>query len=74
MHSGEGQWGTDEEVFVVLLAHESLGQLRLIFEAYQKLTEKTLEDAIRSEFSGKLQTAILTIRKPIFFYNHSPRN
>lgn len=58
---GEAKWGTDEEVFVVLLAHQSLGQLRLIFKEYEKISEKTLEQAIESEFSGKLKIAVLTI-------------
>ncbi|ODN01978.1 Annexin B10 [Orchesella cincta] len=61
--AGEGKWGTDEEVFVVVLAHQSLPQLRLVFKEYEELSGKTLEDAIASEFSGKLKSAVLTIVK-----------
>ncbi|CAL8134933.1 unnamed protein product [Orchesella dallaii] len=61
--AGEGKWGTDEEVFVVLLAHQSLAQLRLVFKEYEELSGKTLEDAIGAEFSGKLKNAVLTIVK-----------
>jgi len=61
--AGEKKWGTEEETFTVLLAHQSLPQLRLIFEEYQKLSGKSFEDAVSSEFSGKLKTAVLTIAK-----------
>ncbi|CAL8113160.1 unnamed protein product [Orchesella dallaii] len=59
--AGEGCWGTDEETFVVLLAHESFQQLRIVFDEYRKVSGKTIEQAIKSEFSGDLLTAIETI-------------
>jgi len=59
--AGEAVLGTDEEKFVVLIAHESYGQLRQIFEEYKKISGKTLEEAVKAEFSGDLKTAILTI-------------
>lgn len=58
---GEGKWGTDEETFVLLLAHEPFHQLRVIFDEYRKVSGKTIEQAIKSEFSGDLLTAIETI-------------
>jgi annexin A7/11 len=61
--AGEAVLGTDEEKFVVLLAHQSFAQLRQIFEEYKKISGKTLEEGVKSEFSGDLGRAILTIIK-----------
>ena len=55
--------GTDEETFIVLLAHESFHQLRIIFDEYRKISGKTIEQAVKSEFSGDVGEAVMTIGK-----------
>jgi len=55
--------GTDEETFTVLLAHESFHQLRIVFDEYRKLSGKTIEQAIKSEFSGDIGEAVMAIGK-----------
>ncbi|KAL0272471.1 UNVERIFIED_CONTAM: hypothetical protein PYX00_005427 [Menopon gallinae] len=59
--AGEGKWGTDEEVFNKILAHESFAQLRLIFEEYKNLAGRTIEQGIKNELSGELKEAALAI-------------
>ncbi|XP_010219906.1 PREDICTED: annexin A13 [Tinamus guttatus] len=59
--AGEGRWGTDELAFNVVLAKRSYPQLRATFEAYEKLHGKDIEEAIKSETSGDLEKAYLTL-------------
>ncbi|XP_050684883.1 annexin B10 isoform X4 [Leptidea sinapis] len=59
--AGEGKWGTDEEIFNKILAHESFAQLRLIFEAYKNIAGRTIEQAIKAEISGELSEALSAI-------------
>uniref|UniRef100_A0A452IDV2 Annexin n=1 Tax=Gopherus agassizii TaxID=38772 RepID=A0A452IDV2_9SAUR len=59
--AGEGCWGTDELVFNVVLAKRNYMQLRATFQAYEKLKGKDIEDAIKSETSGDLEKAFLTL-------------
>ncbi|XP_038220664.1 annexin B10 isoform X2 [Zerene cesonia] len=59
--AGEAKWGTDEEIFNKILAHESFGQLRAIFEAYKNLSGRTIEQAIKAEISGELAEALSAI-------------
>nr|XP_034981919.1 annexin A13 isoform X2 [Zootoca vivipara] len=59
--AGEGCWGTDELAFNDVLAKRSYMQLRATFEAYKHLTGKDIEDAIKSETSGDLEKAYLTL-------------
>ena len=61
--AGEAKLGTDEETFVVLLSHASFAQSRLVFDEYRKLAGKTLEEAVKKEFSGDLLYAIMAIRE-----------
>ncbi|CAG7836045.1 unnamed protein product [Allacma fusca] len=61
--AGEAKLGTDEETFVVLLTHASFAQIRLVFDEYRKISGKTLEEAVKKEFSGDLQAAIMAIIK-----------
>jgi len=63
LDAGEGSWGTDEEMFTTTFAHESFHQLRLIFDEYRKLSGKTIDQAIKSEFSGDLGNAVMTIAR-----------
>uniref|UniRef100_A0A914LZV2 Annexin n=1 Tax=Meloidogyne incognita TaxID=6306 RepID=A0A914LZV2_MELIC len=59
--AGEKKWGTDEAVFVKILANQNFNQLSLLFEEYQKLTKHSMEQAIKSEFSGDDCKALLSI-------------
>nr|ANW06232.1 annexin B1 [Neobenedenia melleni] len=59
--AGENKWGTDEATFLQILARESCWQLQAISTVYEELSGKTLLDAIKSEFSGKSEKALVTI-------------
>jgi annexin A7/11 len=58
---GELKFGTDEEVFNRIMAHESFPQLRLIFEEYKNVSGRTIEQALEAELSGELLEAMLGI-------------
>ncbi|XP_075070140.1 annexin A13 [Mixophyes fleayi] len=59
--AGEARWGSDESEFNVILASRNYMQLRATFKAYEILHGKNLEDVIKSETSGDLKKAYLTI-------------
>jgi len=61
--AGEGRWGTDESEFNRILCIQSHQQLALTFAEYQKLSKRTMEQVIRSEFSGNVQSGLLAIVK-----------
>ncbi len=61
--AGEKYLGTDESVFNSIIALQSYEQLKLVFDEYAALTSHTIEQAINSEFSGDIQTGLLTIGK-----------
>ncbi|XP_063780468.1 annexin A13 isoform X2 [Pseudophryne corroboree] len=59
--AGQGRWGTEESEFNVVLATRNYMQLRATFKAYEILHGKNIEDVIKSETSGDLKKAYLTI-------------
>jgi len=61
--AGEKSWGTDESRFNVVLASRSFEHLKLVFETYEKISKKTIEQAIKSELSGDLEDGMLAIVK-----------
>uniref|UniRef100_A0A8C1EII1 Annexin n=1 Tax=Cyprinus carpio carpio TaxID=630221 RepID=A0A8C1EII1_CYPCA len=70
--AGEAQWGTDEAKFIMLLGNRSVTHLQLVFDEYQKIAEKSIEDSIKSELSGDFETLMLAVvqcirSKPMFF-------
>ncbi|XP_049783066.1 annexin B9-like [Schistocerca cancellata] len=63
--AGEKQWGTEESVFNAILVSRSENHLRQVFVEYEKLTGHTLEEAIKSEFSGSIKKGLIAIVKCI---------
>lgn len=71
-NAGEGQWGTDESVFNMILATRSWDHLAMVFYEYQQLTGHTMSEAIEREFSGDVKQGWLTVvhcveYRPSFF-------
>ncbi|XP_037093852.1 annexin-B12-like isoform X2 [Pollicipes pollicipes] len=61
--AGEKKRGTDEETFTVIVATQSAAQLHAIMAEYEKLSKKSLLDAISSETSGDYRQALLAVVK-----------
>uniref|UniRef100_A0A0N4ZY31 Annexin n=1 Tax=Parastrongyloides trichosuri TaxID=131310 RepID=A0A0N4ZY31_PARTI len=59
--AGEGRLGTDESTFLSILCSQNFAQLNLVFNEYHKMKGRTIEDAIRSEFSGDIKDALIAI-------------
>jgi len=63
--AGEGQMGTDESTFNKVLSLRSYPQLRATFDAYQRISDRDIMEAVRSECSGNLKDAYLAIIKSV---------
>ena len=63
--AGEGQFGTDESAFNMVLCRRSYPQLRETFSRYYEIAEKDIEDAIKSEVSGSLEDGYMAIGREI---------
>eukprot|EP00918_Siedleckia_nematoides_P095806 GHVU01210245.1.p1 GENE.GHVU01210245.1~~GHVU01210245.1.p1 ORF type:complete len:321 (-),score=58.75 GHVU01210245.1:1955-2917(-) len=61
--AGEARWGTDESMFNRILASQSYPQLQAVFIEYQRMSSKTVEQVIKTEFSGDIESGLLTIVK-----------
>uniref|UniRef100_A0A8B9G2Q7 Annexin n=1 Tax=Amazona collaria TaxID=241587 RepID=A0A8B9G2Q7_9PSIT len=61
--AGEKIRGTDEIQFITILCKRSAIHLLKVFEEYQKLAGKSIEDSIKSETCGSLEDAMLAIVK-----------
>jgi hypothetical protein len=59
--AGEKKWGTDEAKFIEILATRSYSQIASISHQYEKISNKTLVNAIKSEMSGDFENACVTI-------------
>lgn len=59
--AGEKIKGTDEIQFITILCKRSATHLLKVFEEYQKLASKSIEDSIKSETKGSLEDAMLAI-------------
>ncbi|XP_067832746.1 annexin A13-like [Heptranchias perlo] len=59
--AGENRWGTDELAFNTVLTKRNCVQLRATFKAYAILHGTDIETVIKSEASGDLKKAYLTI-------------
>lgn len=60
---GEGQLGTDENMFNTILTTRSWAQLRQIMNEYQTLHGHGLEKAVVKEFSADAEKGLLGICK-----------
>ncbi|XP_021951892.1 annexin B10 [Folsomia candida] len=56
-------WSTERKIFMRLLTHEPVEQLRVIFDEYRRMSGQSMQEAIQTEFSGDLRNAMLTIVK-----------
>jgi hypothetical protein len=66
---GAARWGTDEKAFIDILTKYNLAEIREIASAYERRHSTSLEAAIKSEFSGDLETALIAlINDPIDFF------
>ncbi|XP_076025289.1 annexin A3b isoform X2 [Genypterus blacodes] len=61
--AGEKKWGTDESMFIDILCHRSIPQLRQTLVEYKSISKKTLQESIQSEMSGSLETLLVAIVK-----------
>lgn len=69
--AGIDKWGTDEIVFSRILCSRNYKQLELIEQEYYKLTNHTLAQDIKKEFSGDIKTGLLAVlvgrNRPAFY-------
>ncbi|KAK1154219.1 annexin A4 [Acipenser oxyrinchus oxyrinchus] len=70
--AGEARWGTDEVKFLTVLCIRNRQHLLRVFEEYQKISNRDIEESIKREMSGNLEDAFLAIvkclrNKPAFF-------
>ncbi|XP_078399734.1 annexin A3a isoform X1 [Cetorhinus maximus] len=59
--AGEKRLGTDEAKFIEVLCLRSPAQLQITFEEYKAVTNRSIEDSIKSELSGNLKNLMLTM-------------
>jgi len=57
--AGEGRLGTNEDVFIDIFANRSWKHLRQIAEGYGATQKHSLDTAIKKEFGGDLEKALL---------------
>ncbi|XP_069039124.1 annexin A4 [Lepisosteus oculatus] len=70
--AGEARWGTDEVKFLTVLCVRNKPHLLQVFQEYQKISGKDIEESIKREMSGCLEEVFLAIvkcirNKPAFF-------
>uniref|UniRef100_A0A8D2AQ76 Annexin n=1 Tax=Sciurus vulgaris TaxID=55149 RepID=A0A8D2AQ76_SCIVU len=63
LSAGEKIHGTDEMKFITILCTRSATHLMRVFEEYEKIANKSIEDSIKSETHGSLEEAMLTVVK-----------
>lgn len=61
--AGEKMLGTDESKFNQILCSQSFEQLRLVCAEYRNIAHKGLDQSIRSEMSGDLESGMLAVVK-----------
>ncbi|KAM6901196.1 annexin A4 [Lycodopsis pacificus] len=63
--AGEARWGTDEVKFLTVLCVRNRNHLLRVFQEYQKISGRDIEDSIKREMSGCLEEVFLAIVKCI---------
>lgn len=63
--AGEARWGTDEVKFLTVLCVRNRNHLLRVFQEYQKISGRDIEDSIKREMSGCLEDVFLAIVKCI---------
>uniref|UniRef100_A0A8C2ZMJ4 Annexin n=1 Tax=Cyclopterus lumpus TaxID=8103 RepID=A0A8C2ZMJ4_CYCLU len=66
------QWGTDEAKFIMILGNRSVTHLCMVFDAFEKIAEMSIEDSIKHELSGDFERLMLAVVQcirsvPMFF-------
>ncbi|KAK2497925.1 hypothetical protein MC885_001950 [Smutsia gigantea] len=61
--AGEKKWGTDEVKFLTVLCSRNRNHLLHVFDEYKRLSQKDIEQSIKSETSGSFEDALLAIVK-----------
>ncbi|XP_045150063.1 annexin A4 [Echinops telfairi] len=70
--AGEQKWGTDEVKFLTVLCSRNRNHLLHVFDEYKRISQKDIEQSIKSETSGSFEDALLAIvkcmrNKPAYF-------
>ncbi|KAI8824831.1 Annexin 11b [Fimicolochytrium jonesii] len=63
--AGTGKVGTDESAFISLLVNRPEAHLRAVFAAYKAKYNLTLEAVVKSEFSGDVEKALVSVIRSI---------
>jgi len=66
--AGEGKLGTDEQVFINVMAKRSPDFLAKVSEHYKAKYKHTLEQAVKSETSGYFEDTLVGLIKPRLVY------
>jgi annexin A7/11 len=61
LQAGEKKIGTDESKFNQILCSQSYEQLRQVFQEYKNLSKKGLDQVIKNEMSGDLESGLLAV-------------
>uniref|UniRef100_A0AAX7V181 Annexin n=1 Tax=Astatotilapia calliptera TaxID=8154 RepID=A0AAX7V181_ASTCA len=59
--AGEARWGTDEVKFLTVLCVRNRNHLLRVFQEYQKISGRDIEESIKREMSGCLEDVFLAI-------------
>ncbi|XP_053319451.1 annexin A6 [Spea bombifrons] len=59
--AGEQKWGTDEAQFIYILGSRSREHLRMVFDEYEKIAGKPIEESIKGELSGDFEKLMLAV-------------
>ena len=60
-NAGQGRMGTDEKIFINILALRSDTHLRQVFSQYQHLHKRSMQEVIKKEFSGWMEKALVAL-------------